>query len=477
MNLHPRKLIATAALGITAIALMAQYGGSGDPWWEAGSGRAMPMFSTFPDSTGDITIVNMEGPISTRNHPFFEDRGINGRACITCHQPSNAMGLSTERLRQQYEDSRGKDPVFAAIDGSNCPSLPQSDPASHSLLLKSGLFRIPLQIPANADYKIEVAADPTTCNTSAQYGLAKNTVSVYRRPRVVANLKYVLGTDGAFHLNSKYKATLAADGRDVTLDQQAAEAMHAHEQTARALTKDELQQILDFESQVFVAQSADAKGGDLTEVSGPLGAWTLGFTKHIPTGPTQPIFLEASYWTNATRGNAGHTPQTDFRESVARGNAIFMNRSFHIREVAGMPGGPTSGTCASCHTTPLTGSNLDHPAMDTGTTAYATLEEAKAATPTLPIFKLTCNPNAAPHPYLGRTIYTTDPGRALTTGRCADTGSIVMQQLRGLSARAPYFTNGQSKTLAEVVNFYDTRFDIRLTDQEKQDLINFLSVL
>ena len=41
-----------------------------------------------------------------------------------------------------------------------------------------------------------------------------------------------------------------------------------------------------------------------------------------------------------------------------------------------------------------------------------------------------------------------------------------MQQLRGLSARAPYFSNGQSKTLSEVVNFYDTRFDIRLTDQE-----------
>lgn len=475
MNLHPRKLVATAALGITAVALMAQYGGSGDPWWEAGSNRAMPMFSTFPDATGDITIVNMEGPIATANHPFFQNVGTNGRACITCHQPSSAMGLSTDRIRQQYLDTRGKDPVFAAIDGSNCPSLPQAEIESHSLLLESGLFRIPLKVPANADYKIEVASDPTTCNTSAQYGLATNTVSVFRRPRVVANLKYVLGSDGVFHLNSKYTATLAADGRNTTLDQQAAEAMHAHEQTGRALTSAELEEILAFESQVYVAQTADLKGGDLTEVDGPLGAWALGFNKHIPKDPAHPIFLEASYWTNATHSNAGTTPQNLFRESVARGNAIFMNRTFHIREVAGMPGGPTSGTCASCHTTPLAGTNSHNPAMDIGTTAFRTLEEAKAASPTLPVFKVTCQ--AAPHPYLGKEIYTTDPGRALTTGRCADTGEIVMQQLRGLSARAPYFSNGQSKTLAEVVNFYDTRFDIRLTEQEKQDLVNFLSVL
>jgi len=476
MKLHSRKLLASTVLGISAIALMAQYGGSGDPWWEPGSNRNMPMFSTFPDSTGDITIVNMDGPIATENHPFFQNVGTNGRACITCHQPSNAMGLSTDRIKQQYLDTRGKDPVFAAVDGSNCPALPQNSMESHSLLLQRGLFRIPLQVPANADYKIEVVSDPTTCNTSSTYGLSARTptVSVFRRPRIVANLKYVLGTDGVFHVNAKYQAAIAADGRDKTLAQQAAEAMHAHEQTGRQLTKDELQQILDFESQVYVAQSADAVGGDLTEVDGPLGAWALGFNKHVKNDPSQPIFLEANYWKSATQSRTGNTPQTDFRESVARGNAIFMNRSFHIRQVAGMPGGPSSGTCATCHTTPQAGSNIENPAMDTGTTAYATPAEAM---PYLPLFKVTCNANATPHPYLGRVIYTTDPGRALTTGKCADVGSIVMQQLRGLSARAPYFSNGQSKTLAEVVDFYNTRFDIQLTEQEKKDLINFLSVL
>jgi cytochrome c peroxidase len=74
-------------------------------------------------------------------------------------------------------------------------------------------------------------------------------------------------------------------------------------------------------------------------------------------------------------------------------------------------------------------------------------------------------------------IYTSDPGRALISGRCVDVGSIVMQQFRGLAARAPYFSNGSMKSLRELVDFYDRRFDMKMTEQEKQDLVNFLGVL
>ena len=44
-------------------------------------------------------------------------------------------------------------------------------------------------------------------------------------------------------------------------------------------------------------------------------------------------------------------------------------------------------------------------------------------------------------------------------------------------ARAPYFHDGSAATLADVVNFYDTRFRIGLSTQDKQDLVNFLSAL
>ena len=65
----------------------------------------------------------------------------------------------------------------------------------------------------------------------------------------------------------------------------------------------------------------------------------------------------------------------------------------------------------------------------------------------------------------------------MTTGKCADVGAISVQQLRGLSARAPYFSNGSARTLGEVVDFYDRRFNADFSVQEKQDLVNFLGVL
>jgi cytochrome c peroxidase len=77
----------------------------------------------------------------------------------------------------------------------------------------------------------------------------------------------------------------------------------------------------------------------------------------------------------------------------------------------------------------------------------------------------------------GAVVQTTDPGRALITGSWADVGKMKGPILRGLSARAPYFHNGSANTLMDVVNFYDRRFGIGFTDQEKADLVAFLGAL
>jgi cytochrome c peroxidase len=49
--------------------------------------------------------------------------------------------------------------------------------------------------------------------------------------------------------------------------------------------------------------------------------------------------------------------------------------------------------------------------------------------------------------------------------------------LRGLASRTPYFHNGSEATLADVIRFYEMRFNIRFTPQEKVDLIAFLNSL
>jgi cytochrome c peroxidase len=45
------------------------------------------------------------------------------------------------------------------------------------------------------------------------------------------------------------------------------------------------------------------------------------------------------------------------------------------------------------------------------------------------------------------------------------------------SARAPYFHNGSAATLGDVVEFYNERFQMELTPQERADLVAFLRAL
>ena len=76
-----------------------------------------------------------------------------------------------------------------------------------------------------------------------------------------------------------------------------------------------------------------------------------------------------------------------------------------------------------------------------------------------------------------QTVRTTDPGRALISGKWKDVGRLKGPILRGLASRAPYFHNGSAKTLLDAINFYDARFNIGLTAQEKADLVAFLGAL
>lgn len=123
------------------------------------------------------------------------------------------------------------------------------------------------------------------------------------------------------------------------------------------------------------------------------------------------------------------------------------------------------------------GDNLEQRAfresVDLGTT---NMPHANSS-PELPLFKLTCDARYAPHPHLGRVVYTQDPGYALTTGKCIAIGEITMQSMRGLAARAPYFSNGLAQTLREIIEFYDRRYQMQLSEQEKNDLVNLMSVL
>src|SRR5690606_2063910 len=111
-------------------------------WWAPADGRIFPRELDYANATGVVRTLLADGPAETLGHAFFSPLGANGRACVTCHQPADAMALSVESVQERWKVAGSADPVFAAFDGSNCPALPQNERASHSLLLDHGLIRI-----------------------------------------------------------------------------------------------------------------------------------------------------------------------------------------------------------------------------------------------------------------------------------------------------------------------------------------------
>ncbi|HVY80436.1 MAG TPA: hypothetical protein VG994_05590 [Steroidobacteraceae bacterium] len=469
-----------------------------DRWWSPGEGRTFPAILDYDNASGTVRTLVSGGAVQTAGHPFFEPLGSTGRACVTCHQPADGMSLSAASARARWDTAGAKDPLFAAIDGSNCPTLPQAERASHSLLLDYGLIRIQRPWPPRdaagrpitPDFRIEVVRDPYGCNSGPEYGPQARhpNISVYRRPRPVSNLKYLLAVGFAYDpkqgmalpldpvTHRPLSGNLLADNRASTLEAQAQDAAATHLGMSRPLDANTLARIVDFESRLFTAQVRDNRAGALDADGAYGGPLNLERSEPGQLGSIgRAVWSEYAAW--ETSAGADVTPeQRAFRESVARGARIFRDRTFLISDSAGINspigfGNPVRNSCVFCHNMSQMGNDVAPGQVDLGTTN----EPFADPLPHLPLFRVTCT--GEPHPHYGKVIYTHDPGFALTTGRCADVGKITLQSMRGLAARAPYFSNGSARDLRAVVDFYDRRYHIGYSEQEKQDLVNLMSVL
>ncbi|MGE5323430.1 MAG: hypothetical protein ACM3SW_11235, partial [Actinomycetota bacterium] len=154
------------------------------------------------------------------NNPFFQSIGTNGRACVTCHQPTQGWSVSAAAVQQRFKASNGLDPIFRAVDGANCPTNFTPGNANDSTqLLNRGLLRIDRPLPDNAQFTIEVTDDPYNCSTPTD-------ISVYRRPLPSTNLRFLSAVMWDQREN--------APGRSVPddLTQQAIDATLGHAQAA-----------------------------------------------------------------------------------------------------------------------------------------------------------------------------------------------------------------------------------------------------
>ncbi len=428
--------------------------------------------SAFPNPSGIAGTVGMDA-IDAEN-PFFQELGTNGRTCVTCHRPAQGWSVTPEELRDRFERSDGLDPIFRSNDGSNCESDDVSTTVNRrrafSLLLKKGLIRIALEVPARAEFDILKVDDPYSC------GASLTAASMYRRPLPSANLKFL--------------SAVMWDGRESTPGQAIRDGLFS--QVVNAVTGHaqgmppspvQVHAIVDFELGVFATQIVDRSAGSLTEGGarsgpGPLAhePFCIGINDPLDMPPSMPGACAASsgglnpFVFTLFRG--WMTAGSPHRQAIARGEAIFNTRPFVIDNVPGLNGGPEdpvrrpiqSGTCSVCHDTPNAGNHSVPMALNIG------VADASRRTADLPLYTLRRRAT-------GETVQTTDPGRAMVTGKWNDIGKFKGPVLRALAARPPYFHDGSASTLAEVIRFYDTRFQARFTNQEKADLLAFLRAL
>ena len=445
------------------------------------------------DPSGQIATVSTTGSIDFGN-AFFQSLGTNGRSCGSCHLQGSAWGLSAEAVRAVFASSGGADPLFAAVDGANCPNVTPADGAAgHSLLLGNGLIRVGMTVPTggSVDYTIAAVHDPYGCALQG----TPLTASVYRRVLPTTNLRFLSAVmfDGRETVqpltsNATFLANLRTD-----LAHQAMDATLGHAQASASPSQGQLNSIVDFELALFSAQRLDDTAGVLNAQGADGGPNTLTSAPYYPGindplggNPTGAAFNPTAFTIYAAwDGLKSSNPYTAARAAVARGQAVFNTHPLSITNVAGLNDAlgmaSINGTCTTCHDTPNVGNHSLPVPLDIGTSHDLGTEfspEIRAALSQLsradlPVFQVTCTGG----PLAGTVRYTSDPGRALVTGHCADLGRVKGPILRGLAARAPYFHNGAAATLMEVVEFYNARFQMNLTAQEKTDLVAFLRSL
>jgi cytochrome c peroxidase len=243
-----------------------------------------------------------------------------------------------------------------------------------------------------------------------------------------------------------------------------------------------------FESGLFTAQIHDTHAGNLITEGGRGGPMQLSkqdyyfgindtvagdYRTRASFNPEAMSLYDA--WTRFDSSGSSEEDELEkssgshsARAAIARGQALFNTKPIHITNVRGLNDdlnmSSIAGTCTTCHNAPNAGNHSVPMALDIG------ISDESRRTPDMPLYTLK---NKATN----ETIKTTDPGRALITGKWKDIGRFKGPVLRSVASRPPYFHNGSAPDLDAVVDYYNDRFEMGLTELEKADLVAFLAAL
>jgi cytochrome c peroxidase len=450
----------------------------------AALGQRLPNLTPFPNPAGMLETYNTANAPLDLSGPFFQSLGTNGRSCNTCHRAAQGWTISAGEVKARFLFTQGRDPLFRTNDGSNCDhdidtSTLAGRRKAYSLLLDRALIRIAIPVPANAEFTVVSVQNPYGCSDSA-------TLSMYRRPLPATNLRFLSAVMWDARESSPQTGTqkiaYATNPGDLmaNLAHQALDATTGHAQGSPP-APEQLRAIVNFEVALATAQAYDYRAGALNArgaTGGPVAlgtvtmpAFYVGINDPLGLNPegtpfTPVIFNLFDAWDDAS----GHGDAAQRRASIARGQALFNSKPINITGVAGLNDdlnmASIPGTCGTCHDAFNAGDHSVPVPLDIGVADV----KGPLDVSYLPVFTLQ-------NKVTGEIRTTTDPGRALISGLWKDIGKVKGPVLRGLASRAPYFHNGSARTLGDVIDFYDQRFSIGFTPQEKDDLVAFLSAL
>jgi hypothetical protein len=226
-------------------------------------------------------------------------------------------------------------------------------------------------------------------------------------------------------------------------------ATRVHGLTTYTPTDEEQNQGADFMQFTYFAQIEDERAGRL-DADGARGGpvhlseqeWFVGIN-HSSTGPsTRKVFDIYDAWIG---------DYDEDRRLIAEGQEIF-----NFRENA------NGGTCSGCHNSPNVGTRSIYQLFDIGI-----VDVYDEDLPRVTLRNKTT----------GETRTVSNLGRAAATGLWTDIGRMSVPTLRGLAQRAPYFSSGQARSLKDVVEHYNRRFNFGFTKRERAALVAFLKAL
>lgn len=385
----------------------------------------LPNNAPVADDAGHSASFHTAGYVALDGN-YFTPQGSNGRDCATCHVPDDGWSIRPATVVALFEASDGLDPIFVNNLDTDTPTSDMSTVEARwnaTTMLRQGKFTRRVSPPAVRDYTVIAASDPFGVGTTSSLWF-------FRRPLPTANFRsHTVMWDGANTVGTSLRDGLIKQARsNVTGAQQGAPAPDAI-----------IFDIVDFEMALYNAQlivngtgrldAGDARGGPETASTQALvdGRFNL-YDAWASTGSPK-------------------------RKQIYRGQEIFNN----VNAASGR-------TCRGCHNAANNGQNVGGTLFDIGAS------RPQFARPDMAVYTFRRNSDSA-------IVQSTDPGRGIRSGNFADLNRFKTPNLRGLSARAPYFHNGIAATLLDVVRHYETALGFVFTSQEEADLVAFLTAL